>query len=122
MSLGQTGTGSATIPLRICTCQNTTMPQFAEFVRPNAAAYLNHPVVDLTGLKGGYDFTVSWTGKGMINAALNRKNDDGAADPMGGLTVFEAVDKQLGLKLDGGKKHPLPVLVVDHAEPLAGGN
>ena len=29
--------------------------------------------------------------------------------------VFEAVDKQLGLKLDL-KKHPMPVLVIDHAE------
>ncbi len=122
MSLGQLGSGTATIPLRICTCQNTTMAQFAEFLRPNAAAYIDHPVVDLTGLKGAYDFTVSWTGKGMINLGQNRKSEDGLSDPMGGRTVFEGIDKDLGLKLEGGKKHPLPVLVVDRVEPLAGGN
>ena len=70
-----------------------------------------------------YDFTVSWTGKGMVKAAQNRSSEDGAsADPTGSLTVFEAVEKQLGLKLEGGKKHPLPVLVVAHAEQVTAGN
>jgi uncharacterized protein (TIGR03435 family) len=118
MSIGQTGSGAGTIPLRICTCQNTTMAQFAEFIRPNAAAYLDHPVVDLTGLKGSYDFVVNWTGKGMLKAGQGRGGDDGGAtDPSGALTVFEAVDRQLGLKLES-RKHPLPVLVVDHAEQI----
>jgi uncharacterized protein (TIGR03435 family) len=37
-----------------------------------------------------------------------------AADP-GGFGVFEAIEKQLGLKVDKGT-HPLSVIVVDHAE------
>ena len=37
-----------------------------------------------------------------------------ASDP-GGITIFEAFDKQLGLKLEKGT-HPLSVIVVDHAE------
>jgi len=123
LSLGQTGTGNATIPLRIYTCQNMTMARFAELIRPVAAAYLDRPVVDLTGLKGAYDFTVSWTGKGMLKAGQGRGGEDGAAtDPSGALSVFEAVDRQLGLKLEGGKKHPLPVLVVDHAEKITAEN
>jgi uncharacterized protein (TIGR03435 family) len=36
----------------------------------------------------------------------------------GRLTMFEAVDKMLGLKLDS-KKLPMQVVVVDHAEKLA---
>ena len=37
-----------------------------------------------------------------------------ASDP-GGISVFEAVEKQLGLKLEKGT-HPMPVIVIDHAE------
>jgi uncharacterized protein (TIGR03435 family) len=123
ISLGQTGSGSAVIPLRILTCQNTTMAQFAEVIHVRAAAYVDHPVVDKTGIPGGWDFAVSWTGKGMLNAARNRTGEDGAAaDPSGGMTVFESVDRQMGLRLEGGKKDPLPVLVIDHAEPLTPGN
>jgi len=29
--------------------------------------------------------------------------------------LFEAVEKQLGLKLES-QKHPMPVIVIDHAE------
>ena len=39
----------------------------------------------------------------------------GATDPNGSLTLLEALQKQLGLKLEMGKR-PLPVLVIDHVE------
>ena len=55
----------------------------------------------VTGLKGTWDFTVKWTGRG----ALAKAGSDG-------ITLFDAVDKQLGLTLAMGKA-PLPVLVVD---------
>jgi uncharacterized protein (TIGR03435 family) len=117
LTLGETGTGAATIPLRIYTCQNTTMAQFAEAIRPMAAAYIDHPVADLTGLSGSWDFVVSWKGKGMLRAARSRGGENGeSADPTGSLTVFEAVDRQLGLKPEGGRKHPLLVIVVDRAQ------
>jgi hypothetical protein len=32
--------------------------------------------------------------------------------------AYDVVAKQLGLHLDKGQKHPMTVLVVDHAEPL----
>jgi uncharacterized protein (TIGR03435 family) len=31
------------------------------------------------------------------------------------VTVYEAVDKQLGLKLEE-QKHPVPVVVIDHVD------
>jgi uncharacterized protein (TIGR03435 family) len=121
ISRGQTGNGPSAMPLKIYTCQNMTMAKFAELIRPQAAGYLRDPVVDQTGLKGGYDFTLSWTRNDVFRAAQNRKQDDGlAADPTGAITVFEAVEHQLGLKLEGGKKYPLPVLIVDHAEAVTG--
>ena len=43
------------------------------------------------------------------------KHEHGAADPIGGVSVFEAVDKQLGLKLVE-QKRPVSVLVIDHIE------
>jgi uncharacterized protein (TIGR03435 family) len=39
-----------------------------------------------------------------------------AADPSGGFTIFEAVEKELGLKLET-RKRTLPVYVIDHMEP-----
>jgi len=99
------------------------MAQFAEKIRQVAGGYLDHPVVDLTGLKGVYDFAVSWTPVGRLRAATSGGADGrqpagdapSAADPSTGLTVFEAVDKQLGLKL-AAQKYPMPVLVIDHME------
>ena len=35
-----------------------------------------------------------------------------ASDPTGTLTLFEAVEKQLGLKLEMNKR-PMPVIIID---------
>ena len=57
-------------------------------------------VIDKTGLKGTSDFTLKWT-------------DDAADAPAGPvLSVFTAVQEQLGLKLQAGKG-PVDTLVVD---------
>jgi uncharacterized protein (TIGR03435 family) len=39
----------------------------------------------------------------------------GASDPLGGYTIFEAMQRQLGLKLVTTTK-PRPVMVIDHVE------
>jgi uncharacterized protein (TIGR03435 family) len=36
-------------------------------------------------------------------------------DPNGAISLFDAVNKQLGLKLEM-QKRPVPVLVIDHVE------
>lgn len=64
---GQTGTGSATLPSTIFTCQNTTMAQLAEAMHRIAGGYVDHPAVDMTGLKGAYDFVITWTPKSAIS-------------------------------------------------------
>jgi uncharacterized protein (TIGR03435 family) len=106
----------------IWACQNTTIADFAEKLRGWAPAYFDRPVVDLTAIEGSFDFTLGWTGKQRMANALARGGDSSqpggaglASDPNGGVTVFEAVEKQLGLKLEE-RKHPLPVLIIDHVE------
>lgn len=100
---------------RSFTCRNTTMPQLAERLPDVAQAYFTLPMVDMTGLKSAYDFTLSWTPR---NPRSDIRGPDVAAQastPTGGLTVFEAIEKQLGLKIEE-RKHPMPVIVVDTAE------
>lgn len=72
-----------------------------EFVR-DLSMQLQGPVIDSTGLKGKYDFTLSWVfGTPRADA--------------GGIDIFGALQQQLGLKLDK-RKEPVEVIVVDHIE------
>jgi len=108
---------------RFVTCQNMTMAQFAEDLARIAGGYIRVPVVDATGLTGAYDFTLSFSGAGRVGGAGVRGGDATAAagatpaasDPTGGLSLFDAVQKQLGLKLEL-RKRPLPVLVIDSVQ------
>ena len=103
----------------ILACQNTTMAQFAERLPNYAGAYIHPPMLDLTGLSGAYDFEISWTakrflpGQPMGPAAAPGAPADAATLP-GDITVFEALDRQLGLTARE-EKHPQPVLVIDKA-------
>jgi uncharacterized protein (TIGR03435 family) len=63
---------------------------------------LHRIVVDRTGLKGKYDFTMDFP------------RDDGAGDA-DGPSVFTVIQETLGLKLEGSKA-PVPVVVVDGVE------
>jgi uncharacterized protein (TIGR03435 family) len=71
-------------------------------------------MVDLTGLKGAYDFTLTWNPKNRSPRIVLADGASQASTPPGGLTVFEAIDKQLGLRIEE-RKHPMPVIVVDGA-------
>lgn len=97
------------------------MAQFAEQLR-GVGQGLNLPPVDATQLEGNWDFTLTWNQRAGMNTGPARPAEGGqpsdvatAADPSGGYTIFEAVDKQLGLKLEM-QKRPVPVIVVDHLE------
>jgi uncharacterized protein (TIGR03435 family) len=74
------------------------------------------PILDATGLAGGWDFTLIWTPD--FGAAAGRGGEAGvivAFDPTGGLSFFDAIEKQLGLKLEK-QKRPMPIIVIDHIE------
>ena len=65
-------------------------------------------VVDQTGLKGKYDFTLTWSEQSVASGTGQESGSD--APPL-----FTAVQEQLGLKLVPTKV-PVEVIVVDHVE------
>jgi uncharacterized protein (TIGR03435 family) len=95
---------------RLLACRNITTTQFAEqllVVSPNDFAYA---VVDETGISGRWDFMLSYTPTGDSRNPVKEQGE-----PSGALSIFEAVRRQLGLRLEL-QKRMLPVLVIDHIE------
>jgi uncharacterized protein (TIGR03435 family) len=110
--------GAGTNPMlnRLITCQNMNMAQFAVMLQYMANGYVRAPIKDATGIDGYWDFSVNFSGVNLLPGARFDPNaTSGASDPNGSLTLPEAIQKQLGLKLEM-EKRPLPVLVVDHVE------
>jgi uncharacterized protein (TIGR03435 family) len=97
---------------RLVTCQNVSMAQFADMLPGIAPGYIHTTVVDSTGLEGGWDFTFSFSPQGALQLAKPKGDDDLASDPNGAVSLFDAIAKQLGLKLET-QKRPTPVLVID---------
>jgi len=116
---GAVPASAGTTPMAAMTCVNTTMADLVKNLPQWANAYIDHPVIDTTGIQGGWNFTLMWTPRGALeNRPANAQPAAGgavaASDP-GGISVFEAIEKQLGLKLEKST-HPMPVIVIDHAE------
>jgi uncharacterized protein (TIGR03435 family) len=85
-----------------------TMQRLADLL----AHSLGLPVVDSTGVKGVFDFTLQWSpGEAPTIAAANGTEAAG----VGGPSIFTALQEQLGLKLMS-EKGPVEILVVDHIE------
>jgi uncharacterized protein (TIGR03435 family) len=85
------------------------MDQFAEFIRSRLPGP-GSSVVNSTGLEGGWDFTLTYI---FARPAVSASQE--ASDPSGGLTIVEAVEKQLGVKLEM-QKRSMTVTVIDHVE------
>jgi uncharacterized protein (TIGR03435 family) len=96
------------------TCTNVTIAQFGQLIPAFAAGYTRVPVLDKTGLEGGFDFTLSFTGVGQVQARPGADGAPGAAasDPNGALSLWDAINSQLGLKAEE-QKRPQPVMVID---------
>jgi bla regulator protein blaR1 len=83
----------------------------------NIALYLptvykfGRPVVDQTGLKGAYDFSLNWAPDS--NTAIRMRADDNSEAE--GPEFFDALKDQLGLKLKPARA-PVEFLVIDHVE------
>ena len=57
---------------------------------------------------------MTWTPKNRTPRIVLADGASQASTPAGGLNVFEAIEKQFGLKIEE-RKHPMPVIVVDGA-------
>jgi uncharacterized protein (TIGR03435 family) len=119
---------------RLISFQNITMSQFAERLSSVGSGYIRTPVLDKTGLEGGFDFTLNFSPPGLVNNGgrgggtlflgngngqpiqinLGREGGDGT-EPNGALSIFDAIEKQLGLRLEETKR-PGPALVIDRIE------
>ena len=112
------GTGASLVAAISYTCRNTTMAQLADNLQRVYGSGLAHPVVDSTGLKGAWDFSIAWSVQAPSQGGEAGSAPAGmgaAQDPTGGLSLPEVLYKQLGLKLEI-EKRVMPVLVIDHVE------
>jgi uncharacterized protein (TIGR03435 family) len=108
---------------RLLTCLNMTMGEFAQELPDYATAYVFTPVLDATGLTGAYDFTLSFSTPGALQGntpplptfTTEPAGTPTQSDPNGGLSLPDAMARQLGIKLEK-RKRPVPVLVIDHIE------
>jgi uncharacterized protein (TIGR03435 family) len=75
------------------------------------------PVIDSTGLKGKYDFVWTFSSDSVGERTPAALPDDGSEVPVGevGLTMFAALERQLGLRLEP-RKITIDTFVIDHAE------
>lgn len=97
-------------------CKNTSMEELAGYLARRAG--MDHPVVDATGLEGRWDFMIGWTPENVLRtppAPGDATAPAGDTAAPNGISVFEAVEQQLGLKLVK-QKRTIPVIVVDHVD------
>jgi uncharacterized protein (TIGR03435 family) len=85
-----------------------------------AGALGSRQVIDQTGLAGGYDIALTYTPEALSAAALAQRQGGAPAMAAGvdpnGPNLFQALQDQLGLKLES-RKLPLDIMVIDHIEP-----
>jgi uncharacterized protein (TIGR03435 family) len=93
-------------------CQNVTMAQFADLVSAVARSDIKSRVVDKTGLKDSYVFSLSYSTAGNLRLqvaaaqAAAKQAGEVTAGPVEGLAIEDAVRKELGVRLE---KQPLPL-------------
>jgi uncharacterized protein (TIGR03435 family) len=115
----------ASAAFRQITCRNITMAQFADQLlklEGTYGEYIKSPVLDATGLTGGYDFVLKFSPPSALKTtapapapAATSSDAPAVSDPSGAVSLFDAINKQLGLKLEK-QRRPVPSLVIDHIE------
>jgi uncharacterized protein (TIGR03435 family) len=94
------------------TFKAVSMAKLVNFLeRPKVA--LDRPVVDQTGLTGTYSFALNWTPETVRNDPAATTDAKAATEEFP--SIFQALQTQLGLKLEA-RKMPVEILVIDSAE------
>ena len=79
---------------------------------------MDRPVIDQTGLKGDYDFLLTYTMEPPPGFPADAKVNGQPID-LSGPTIFQALPQQLGLRLEA-RKGPVQILEVEHVEEPSG--
>jgi uncharacterized protein (TIGR03435 family) len=116
-----------TPPSVLIACQNINLSQFASQLQSLAPGYIHYPVLDATALTEAWDFSITFSPAGAGQGGGGRRGPGGApqpvpppgvggaSDPTGALSLPDALNRQLGLKLEM-QKRPMHMLVIDHLE------
>jgi bla regulator protein blaR1 len=94
-----------------------------EMLAENLSTQLGRPVIDRTGLKGDFDFKLTWTpDPGQSMGGFGGPPPPGVEAPPppdpNGPSLFTAVQEQLGLRLES-QKGPVDLIVIDRVEKLS---
>lgn len=95
------------------TAGGVTLAEMAGALTQELSQELGRVVVDRTGISGRYDVSLKWTPDN--GEALSGGTGGAASPPDSGLSIFTAIQEQLGLKLES-TKGPVQVLVIDRVE------
>ena len=90
--------------------------------------FTDRPVVDMTELKGNFEIDLEWTAEGRpggsdVFALGGGGRPEGAGerkappDNPDAPSIYTAVQEKLGLRLEG-RKSPVEILIIDHAEKV----
>ena len=96
------------------TSSGANMAEFSDTL----SRFLRRKVVDKTGIKGLYDFTLQWTPADGEGGLLSKNYHEGESAPppeLFGPSLFSAIREQLGLKLEANKV-AAETLVIEHIE------
>jgi len=105
------GQGTSCEHMGVCNFRKEPLAQFTRWL---SFVVLDRPVVDKTGITGTFDFRLKWTPDETQFSALGLRAP-AAGDNANAPPLFEAIQEQLGLKLEP-EKIPAEVLVIDHVE------
>ncbi len=94
--------GARNIPIDHIALQLTTVYKFGR------------PVIDETGLKGTFDFSLDWAPDSNSAIRMRSRDANGSSEP-DGPSFFDALKEQFGLKLISTHA-PVQILVIDHVE------
>jgi uncharacterized protein (TIGR03435 family) len=89
------------------TGSGVSMEVFAAFL----SGQMDLPAINMTGLAGSYDLKLDW-----VAESQNQANGE-PSEPAAGQTIQDAIQDQLGLKIER-RKAPVEILIVDHAEKV----
>jgi len=106
--------GAPTYGLSALGTMTVTNAKISDFAGWMQRYVLDRPVVDHTGITGRFTFTLNWSADDSQFAGLagTLRPPAGNADRP---SLYEAMQQQLGLKLEATKA-PVEVLVIDHVE------